>query len=725
MKNIENPQKISLLRVIDNLREGAYAIPDFQREFEWNPGDVNELIRSIFEDYYIGTMLLWRAEKKNLEFLSCEGIYGYHGWQRPMGKHIVLDGQQRLSALHYALFAPDIPFPRRKLRYFFFIDLARLLEGNFDEAFRYEYGRAAQSYLDDETKQFNERLFPVRMLGEKGIAWVQWLDRYQAHWTGKGETTIQQDKDKLQDFFNELLSKFDISYIELDRDIEVAKVCDIFTRINNTGIKLNIFDLLNALLRPKEINLKQQWRAVSSEFHLPSPDSGKIFLLQAMSILKQEYCASKYLYYLVPGVVKKLREREKDGSLTETILLKDKEEFNELWSVILENSLKAQQRLENHNDLGAIVPKFIPYPTMLPLLTVLTIEKDKPEYPNKNALQDKIRAWYWASVFTTHYSSSVESQLAQDYREMKRWFADDSKVPTVLRKFKRAVEAPDLFEKLSPSSAIYKGIFCLIAKRGAKDFFSWEPPEYSVIDDHHMVPQSWGKRNGVERIDSILNRTPISDDTNRKIISDHLPNVYIKKMIEETKDEGKIYKLFETHLVPREAVDILLKDPFTPDDFNAYIRLREKAIRQEILGLMKNIDIPQTDEESDIEEDTLEEEFLLEPSLLLHCTRSGAVAQAHPGRGKKIRVLKGSVAVSTVAPSFLTHNYNINIREYLLREGIIAEQGGKMVFTQEYEFSSPSAAAAVVLGCSVDGPLEWVDEKGRNLYQIKEQGTTG
>jgi hypothetical protein len=37
-----------------------------------------------------------------------------------------------------------------------------------------------------------------------------------------------------------------ISYIELDKDLEVDKVCDIFTQINSRGVRLDVFDLVHA-----------------------------------------------------------------------------------------------------------------------------------------------------------------------------------------------------------------------------------------------------------------------------------------------------------------------------------------------------------------------------------------------------------------------------------------------------------------------------------------------
>jgi len=66
MKDAQKPDHVSLTRLIGWLREGRFVIPDFQREFEWKPWDIRELVRSIFLDYYIGSLLLWRGKKGKL-----------------------------------------------------------------------------------------------------------------------------------------------------------------------------------------------------------------------------------------------------------------------------------------------------------------------------------------------------------------------------------------------------------------------------------------------------------------------------------------------------------------------------------------------------------------------------------------------------------------------------------------------------------------------------------
>src|SRR5687768_9511141 len=105
MKDAQKPDHVSLNTLINYLREGRFVIPDFQREFEWKPWDIRELMRSIFLDYYIGSLLLWKGKSENFDALSCEPVYGFAGSGSP--EFIVLDGQQRLTAMFYAFTAPE------------------------------------------------------------------------------------------------------------------------------------------------------------------------------------------------------------------------------------------------------------------------------------------------------------------------------------------------------------------------------------------------------------------------------------------------------------------------------------------------------------------------------------------------------------------------------------------------------------------------------------------
>ena len=60
-----------------------------------------------------------------------------------------------------------------------------------------------------------------------------------------------------------------------------------------------------------------------------------------------------------------------------------------------------------------------------------------------------------------------------------------------------------------------------------------------------------------------------------------------------------------------------------------------------------------------------------------------------------------------------------DVRQELIANGVMTLEAGLYRFTQDYSFSSPSTAAAVVLGRSANGRIEWKDAQGRTLKEIQ------
>jgi Domain of unknown function (DUF4357) len=65
------------------------------------------------------------------------------------------------------------------------------------------------------------------------------------------------------------------------------------------------------------------------------------------------------------------------------------------------------------------------------------------------------------------------------------------------------------------------------------------------------------------------------------------------------------------------------------------------------------------------------------------------------------------------------HPYLAALRETLQEQGVLRAEGEGLVFTKDYEFSSSSTAAGVVLGRAASGPKEWKDAAGRTLREIQ------
>lgn len=596
MKDAQKPDHVSLTVLINRLRDGRYVIPDFQREFEWEPWDIRELMRSIFLDYYIGSLLLWKSVPESLDALACEPLHGFKGSDDPT--HIVLDGQQRLTAMYYAFIAPDEPAPRRKNRFLYFVRVDRFLEEVYDQAFEYDWKQRAGNLLRDQTAQFDTHMFPLAVVGEGGWALPNWVQAYEKHWLTKAKKAEDKGNEsesviagrhaenarEFGEHLRGITEQYQIAYIELDQDIQLDKVCDIFTQINSRGRRLDVFDLINALLKPKGVQLKHLWRAAKPKLDFVETQRMNRYILQVMSILRQAYCSPKYLYYLLPGAEKKVRDS--NGSLRKEVLIQSVAGFEERWHHAVDSLQRAIDLLRHPQEFGAISSRYLPYISILPAFAAAQAAARAQPPSRQLDAQRKLRYWYWASVFTNRYSGAVESTSARDYLDLKRWFDDDTAEPTLIADFKTRFRGIDLRRETKRGSSVYNGVFNLLVLRGARDWMTGTVPQYGDLDDHHIVPKGWGKERNIDTsIDTILNRTPLTAETNRKVIRDRLPNEYIPELVQEN-GESTVRATLESHCISPAAFEILLRDPFTPTDYETFLKERQRTLQEAIEDLL-------------------------------------------------------------------------------------------------------------------------------------------
>ena len=604
MKDAQKPDHVSLATLISRLREGRYVIPDFQREFEWKPWDVRELLRSIFLDYYIGSLLLWKGKPENFNALACEPIYGFQGKAEP--SHIVLDGQQRLTAMYYAFLAPNMPAPSRQNRFLYFIRVDLFMEEAYDQAFEYDWTQRGERLLEDQSAQFENHMFPLAVVGQGGWALPNWVQDYEKHWQAKQKEAVRAGNDAAAEaaarhgadarafgeYLKGLTEQYQIAYIELDRDLDLDKVCDIFTQINSRGIRLDVFDLVNALLKPKGLQLKHLWREAAPRLEFVESERLNVYILQVMSILRQAYCSPKYLYFLLPGQEKKVRDV--DGSLRKEVLVPTAQDFEKGWRDAVDALERTINLLRHPQEFGAISSQYLPYVSILPAFAAaLVATRSLP--PNRQLDgQRKLRHWYWASVFTNRYSGSVESTTARDYLDLKAWFDSDAAEPVLIAEFKARFRALDLRHETKRGTSVYNGIFNLLILRGARDWMAGTVPQYVDLDDHHIIPKSKAKELRLETsVDSILNRTPLTADTNRHVINDRLPNEYLPELI-AANGEAAVRATLESHFISPGAFDILLRIPFGASEYEDFVMERQRTIQEAIEDLLvkERLDLP-------------------------------------------------------------------------------------------------------------------------------------
>ncbi len=83
-------------------------------------------------------------------------------------------------------------------------------------------------------------------------------------------------------------------------------------------------------------------------------------------------------------------------------------------------------------------------------------------------------------------------------------------------------------------------------------------------------------------------------------------------------------------------------------------------------------------------------------------------------------VLAGSEAVLNERESAKNYPGVLNRRNGLISDGRLVVQGGKYVFKYDEEFSSSSAAAAVIHGGSANGLTSWKNEDGLTLKELED-----
>lgn len=107
---------------------------------------------------------------------------------------------------------------------------------------------------------------------------------------------------------------------------------------------------------------------------------------------------------------------------------------------------------------------------------------------------------------------------------------------------------------------------------------------------------------------------------------------------------------------------------------------------------------------------------------VLHLSAKGIEARGQETAAGFV-VLEKSQAVGDgkIVPSLISHLSNVkDLRDELIRQGVLAASGDLFVLTQDYVFGSPSTAAAVLLGRSANGRVEWKTKDGRTLKELQE-----
>ncbi|MDE0073454.1 MAG: DUF4268 domain-containing protein [Gammaproteobacteria bacterium] len=551
-----HPTKDSLIDIVGDARKGRVVLPEFQRSFIWNRRQIEELVVSVLNEYFIGSLLTLNVVPDNVPFRPriIEGVED----SVPHPATMILDGQQRVTSIHYALYGPDINLKGTSFPYRFFLNIEAAINERWDEAVFSlpAYQKSVPALFDQPDRQYRESCMALSAL-RSWEAWMDWHSGYRDYLT-KTDRLDKQRLDQLTASAKRFLN-FQVAVISLPQSTPLPMVVEVFERINRTGERLGVFELLTARLWGDGIALRDLWdNAIEEHARLAAVSDLKserypTFALQVLALLRGKECKRKDLILL-------------DGA-----------SFEEDWHRATGAIEAALERLQSTASGGyGMVPRVsAPYSTMVtPLALMLHHVDNLPA--SVAAAYDKIDHWYWSSVFRGRYGGSTESKSYRDVSQVKAWIGDDRVVPEAVPTHQDEVKRELTNVR---SGAAYRGILCLVALRGAQDFFTGQSIELHDLDHHHIFPKAFLRTSQVaaDQQNTVLNRTLISADTNRRVIRAKRPSRYLAEM-EADLGRERVREVLASHFIDDSAIKAMRED-----NYDRFLSARERALRAEIV----------------------------------------------------------------------------------------------------------------------------------------------
>ncbi len=571
LMRLEEPEKKRVKDILAYIENDDLGIPEFQREFEWRRSNVTDLLVSMLRGYYIGSLLFWSIDRTT--DMAFGPIYGTRLPTNP--RYLILDGQQRVSALYYVIKAPNIPLWGMKKPIRFFIDIKEMLK--LDGKAKVEDEKLVVSYTDDEItrknlndkqNQFATRTFPLKEL-ETVSRWCYDFEAFLKtveHSTPENANKLSDSVSKHLEF---LLKDFEIPIIKLPSEISIGNVAKIFEKLNTMGLDLTTFDLLNARMIKHNIKPRELWKTSARN-----------------NALIKEFSEGndRFPLYIVQTLALKRGKPVKSDELLDLSSRK----FETDWTAAVgdtESMLKMLKETRSVNDgFGVLTRNLVPFRQSLPILAALF---SKAKGRARAEMNKKIIKWYWSAIITHAYAGSTDTQTYIDYNAVNRWFTDNSSLPQVVIEAKANLANPNVItleQLVTGSDALYKGILCLIALKGGRDFVQNTITTFNTIDAHHIFPESRAREFGAsdDQINSILNMTLLDADTNRNYIRAKKPSQYINEIMREFGlTERQMRDRLETHLISSSAFDALLND-----DFTTFITERKRTVIAAFLSIL-------------------------------------------------------------------------------------------------------------------------------------------
>jgi len=578
--------------IITWIQTREIAIPEIQRPFVWDATKVRDFIDSLYQGYPVGYLIAWKNPNVRLKDGSISA-----------GKRILIDGQQRVTAIMAALLGMEIidkDYRKRRISIAF-----HPIKREFE-------------VTDAAIKKDKKWISDISEVFKPDFSLLNFIKRYCQDNQETKEDEIFQNVELLKGIINNA-----IGFIELNADLDIDAVTEIFIRINSQGVVLSQADFAMSKIAVNERYKGNILRKAIDYFcHL----SVEPAFYNQLKEIDQQFTETEYFQKMSwlkneiddlydPSYTDMLRVaftfRFKRGKLQDLVALLSGRNFEtrQYEETIVEDSFqKLDEGIKdyiNENNFkkfimilrsaGFISSSLIRSQNAVNFAYVLYLTlRESGQQPAE--IESMVRKWFALSILTGRYSGSPESQFDKDIRRIdeigaQRYIADA--IAAELSDNFWEVALPQAMNTSVSSSPLFSVFLASQVKNNDKGFLSKEITVKDLIelkgDVHHIFPREYLKKHGCNRgiYNQIANYVMAQSEINIAIGSNP-PAVYLNDVLNQCRggklrygginSEEELRKNLEMHCIPPEIFNM---------DFSRYAEFLEKR-RKLMAGKIKD-----------------------------------------------------------------------------------------------------------------------------------------
>jgi hypothetical protein len=572
------------------VKSGEIAVPEIQRPFVWDSSKVRDLMDSLYQGFPIGYVIAWRNPNVRLKDGSMSE-----------GKKILIDGQQRVTALTAAIlgeYVIDKTYKRVKIKIAF---------NPIQEKFEVQN----PAILKDVSWLAN---ISEAISGEISI--LKLVRSYLA-------LNPDADEDLVEKAFSNLVNipKKQIGIIELAHDLDIETVTEIFIRINSKGVVLSQADFaMSKIASNTEYNGNVLRKAIdyfchlaiSPEFykHIVDNDSefAKTEFFSKMQWLKSENedlydpeytdmirvaFTSQFNRGKLSDLVSLLSGRNFETRTFEDSIAEQSFEKFKIGIMNFMNETNFKRFLMIIKSAGFISPKLIRSRSALNFAYILYLKLRELNINSVN-IESYVRRWFVYSTLTGRYSGSAESFFDYDIKQIHNRPFDEylkEKEEGELSEAFWNASLPQSLDTSVASSPYFNVFLASQVKANDKGFLSKDVLVSDLIslrgDIHHLFPRDFLKRNGLDRgkYNQIANYVYMQSEINIKV-GNKPPKDYFGLITQHIEQENLLVSGIANHqellenlkanCVPTEIIEMGI------EDYQEFLVMRRKLMSQKI-----------------------------------------------------------------------------------------------------------------------------------------------